>query len=295
MMTRILDGRHVASNIHERASHDIEALAIEGTTPQLATVLMSDDPADEAFMRKKRALLPDLGVQTVNVDIHPSAPAEDLYDAVERVSANPSIHGVFVQIPLPTHVDEMMVRERIAPEKDVDCFNPANVGRLAIGEPRFIPATPLAVTELLDAYEIPVAGADVVIVGRSTIIGRPLANLLVRKAPGGNATVTVCHSRTTDLAAKTRTADILITAAGTPSLVDETMVKEGATVVDISANRVERSSGTTVVGDVADETMKGVAGAMTPVPGGVGPVTIAMLVRNVVEATRRQVSEGTKR
>lgn len=287
-MARLLDGRPVAATVREEAIYLLRALAAEDVTPRLATVLMSDDPADETFMRLKRTTLPEWGVETVAVDIDPSAPAEELYAAVDRVSTDPTIHGVFVQVPLPAHVDEHVVRETIAPEKDVDGFHPTNVGRLAVGDPRFVPVTPLAVTALLDAYDVSTDGADVVIVGRSTVIGRPLANLLVRKDPGGNATVTVCHSRTRDLAAKTRSADVLVTAAGTPELVDETMVADGATVVDVSANRIEGPSGSTVVGDVAFDAVKDVAGAITPVPGGVGPVTMAMLFRNVVEATRRQ-------
>lgn len=286
-MTRILDGRPVATEIERRLQREVDALGDDGTTPRVATVLMSDDSADATFMAKKRAAFADWGVESDEIDLEPSAPAADLYEAVERASADPAIDGVFVQVPLPDHVDELQVRQRVAPAKDVDCFHPENLGRLVAGEPRFVPVTTLAVTELLDAYDVPVAGRDVVVVGRSTVIGRPLANFLLRKE-WGDATVTVCHSRTRELGAKTRRADVLVTAAGVPGLVDESMVRDGATVVDISANYREDSSGASVVGDVDFDAVKGTVDAITPVPGGVGPLTLAMLFRNVVEATRER-------
>lgn len=269
---------------------EINELADGGTTPRVATVLMSDDPGDATFMAKKRAAFADWGVESVDIDVDPSAPAGKLYESVARASGDPSIHGVFVQVPLPSHVDELQVRERVAPAKDIDCFHPENLGRLVAGEPRFVPVTTLAVMELLDAYDVPVAGADVVVVGRSTVIGRPLANVLLRKAPRGDATVTVCHSRTRDLGAKTRRADVLITAAGVPGLVSGSMVRDGATVIDVSANRRGDSADASVVGDVDFDAAKECADAITPVPGGVGPLTMAMLLRNVVQATRERVA-----
>lgn len=289
-MTRLLRGRPLATEIERRMREEVERLADDGTTPRVATVLMSDDPADTTFMAKKRAAFADWGVESVEIDVDPSAPADTLYEAVERASDDSSVHGVFVQVPLPSHVDELRVREHIAPAKDVDCFHPENLGRLAYGDPRFVPVTSLAVLELLDAYDIPVAGADVVIVGRSPVIGRPLANLLLQKAPHGNATVTVCHSRTRELAAKTRRADVLVTAAGVPGLVDGSMIRDGATVIDVSANRDDDSEEASVVGDVDFEAAKERADAITPVPGGVGPLTMAMLFRNVVQATRERVT-----
>ena len=216
--------------------------------------------------------------------------------------------GVFVQVPLPDHVSIPAVRKRVDPSKDVDCFHPLTLGGLVTGQPRFVPATPAAVCEILEAYDVPVAGQDVAIVGRSDVIGKPLANLLVQDSPRGNATVTVCHSHTADLGSVTRRADLVVTAAGEPGLVDGSMLSPGTVVVDVSANRRpvsensdsadeagagegEGTGETTVVGDVEFESARRVARAITPVPGGVGPVTLAMLVRNVVRAAERNADE----
>ena len=179
-MTRILDGRPLAREVDRRLQVDVDHLATDGKRPCVATVLMSNDLADTTFMAKKREAFADWGVESVEVDVDPTAPAEELYDAVERASGDPAVDGVFVQVPLPSHVDELQVRTRIAPSKDLDCFHPENLGRLIAGDPRFVPATTLAVVELLDHFDISVAGEDVVIVGRSTVIGLPLANLLVQ-------------------------------------------------------------------------------------------------------------------
>ena len=287
-MTRILDGRPLAKEMEQRLRIEVDELTNGGKRPCVATVLMSDDSADTTFMAKKRAAFADWGVESVAMDVSPSAPARELYDAVERASADPNVDGVFVQVPLPSHVEELQVREYIAPAKDLDCFHPENLGRLVAGDPRFVPATTQAVIELLDHYDIAVAEADVVIVGRSTVIGRPLANLLLQRGRQGDATVTVCHSRTKDLGMKTRQADVLVTAAGSPELIDESMVRDGATVVDISVNMCSDSSERSVVGDVDFDAVKGNVDAITPVPGGVGPLTMSMLFRNVVQAARER-------
>ncbi|EMA49066.1 MULTISPECIES: bifunctional 5,10-methylenetetrahydrofolate dehydrogenase/5,10-methenyltetrahydrofolate cyclohydrolase [Halococcus] len=290
-----LRGEPVAAEIRADVRDRVRELDERGVTPTLGTVLMSDDPADERFVALKHAACRDLDIASRDVRIDPGAPAERLHQAIDRLCADPEIDGVFVQIPLPDHVALAEVRRRLDPATDVDCLSFANLGRLVRGDPRYLPATSAAVRRLLTANDVSIEGEDVAIVGRSEIVGKPLANLLLHDAPDGNATVTVCHSRTTDLGAVTRWADIVVTAVGVPGLVDDSMLSPGVTVVDVSANRIESESGedTQVVGDVDFESAAAVAGAITPVPGGVGPVTLAMLVSNVVlAAERRADGEG---
>ncbi|WP_293030514.1 bifunctional 5,10-methylenetetrahydrofolate dehydrogenase/5,10-methenyltetrahydrofolate cyclohydrolase [Natronococcus sp.] len=284
MSTELLRGEPVAAPIHERVAERVQTLREEGTMPTLATVLMSDDSADECFVELKHETCADVGIATRDVRLEPDAPAERLYREVERLGETSAVDAVFVQVPLPDGVSLTGVRRRLEPTKDVDCLHPENVGRLVAGEPWFVPATTAAVCRLLSAYDVPVPGADVVVVGRSDVIGKPLANRLLWDQSGGNATVTVCHSRTTGLAAYTRRADIVVTAAGAPGLVDGSMLTRGTVVVDVSANR--RPDGG-VVGDVVFESAAEKASAITPVPGGVGPVTLAALVENVVRAATR--------
>ena len=299
MPAELLRGEPVAADIREEASGRIEALAQRGVVPTLGTVLMSDDPAAERFMDLKHSAAAEDGLSTRDVRIDPTEPATSLYEAVDRLCGDPDVDGVFVQVPLPNHVSRSAVRERLDPTTDVDCFHPETLGRLVTGRPRFVPATPAAVCAILDAYDIRLDGRDVAVVGRSDAIGKPLANRLLQDESPGNATVTVCHSRTDDLASVTKRADLVVTAAGEPGLVDGSMLSSGAVVVDVSANRRpggtdgrvpntgERAPETEVVGDVAFESARQVARAITPVPGGVGPVTLAMLVRNVVLAAER--------
>ncbi len=284
MSTELLRGEPVAAPIHERVAERVQTLREEGTMPTLATVLMRDDSADECFVELKHETCADVGIATRDVRLEPDAPAERLYREVERLGETSAVDAVFVQVPLPDGVSLTGVRRRLEPTKDVDCLHPENVGRLVAGEPWFVPATTAAVCRLLSAYDVPVPGADVVVVGRSDVIGKPLANRLLWDQSGGNATVTVCHSRTTGLAAYTRRADIVVTAAGAPGLVDGSMLTRGTVVVDVSANR--RPDGG-VVGDVVFESAAEKASAITPVPGGVGPVTLAALVENVVRAATR--------
>lgn len=283
MSTDLLRGEPVAAPIRERVADRVSTLREGGTTPTLATVLMSDDPTDERFVELKHETCADVGIATRDVRLEPDAPAERLYREVERLGETSAVDAVFVQVPLPDGVSLTGVRRRLEPTKDVDCLHLENVGRLVAGEPRFVPATTAAVCRLLSAYDVPVPGADVVVVGRSDVIGKPLANRLLWDRSGGNATVTICHSRTADLAAHTRRADIVVTAAGAPGTVDGSMLSSGAVVVDVSAN--PKSEG--VVGDVAFESAAERASAITPVPGGVGPVTLAALVENVVRAATR--------
>lgn len=255
-------------------------------SPTLGTVLASDDPAHQRFMDLKHAAAAAVGIETRDVRLTADARSPRIERAVGELAHDPAVHAVFVQFPLPAHADTAAVRRQVAPRVDVDCLHVETLGRLVAGHPRFVPATPAAVLRLLDHYDLDTAGRDVTVVGRSAVIGRPLSNLLWQRVPSGDATVTVCHTRTRHLEAKTQAADIVVTAAGQPGLVDGSMLADGAVVVDVSANRLPADG--TVVGDVDEGSAAAVAGAITPVPGGVGPVTIAMLLENVVLAAERQ-------
>ena len=295
-MTQVIDGEAVAADIREELVAGIQTLEAEGVTPGLATVLMSDDPASETYVSMKQRDCEEVGIDSVHVEIDPDAPAEELYDAVEELNADPGVHGILVQMPVPDHVDDREVLRSIDPIKDVDGFHPENVGRLVAGNGRYRPCTPHGVQKLLEARDIETEGVDAVVVGRSNIVGKPLANLLLQKAPDGNATVTVCHSRTENLAERTRAADIVVAAAGRPEFINAEMVGEGATVIDVGINRVDADTekGYELVGDVDYESAKQVAGAITPVPGGVGPMTRAMLLYNTVKAAGLQTDVGVE-
>ena len=285
-MTEIIDGNAVAAEIRAGLADGIATLADADVTPCLATVLMSDDPASQTYVSMKHSDCEEVGIEARDYEIDPEAPADDLYATIDDLNADPSVHGILVQMPLPDHVDEREVLRRIDPAKDVDGFHPENVGRLVAGHPRFKPCTPHGIQKLLAAADVETEGADVVVVGRSNIVGKPMANLLIQKSKLGNATVTVCHSRTTDLAAKTRAADVVVAAAGVPEMIDGEMLSEGCVVVDVGINRVEADTekGYELVGDVDFESAKEKASAITPVPGGVGPMTRAMLLWNTVKA-----------
>ncbi len=289
-MTHVIDGNAVADRITDGLADCVETLEAAQVTPGLATVLMSDDPASETYISMKQQACADLGIESIHHDLEPSASADELFETVAGLNEDSDVHGILVQMPVPDHVDGSSVLRSIDPLKDVDGFHPENVGRLVAGDPRYKPCTPHGIQKLLEAADVDTEGADAVIVGRSDIVGKPMANLLIQKAPGGNATVTVCHSRTEDLAAKTREADIVIAAAGVAELVDGSMIREGATVIDVGVNRVEADTekGYELVGDVEFESAKESARTITPVPGGVGPMTIAMLLYNTVKATAIQ-------
>jgi methylenetetrahydrofolate dehydrogenase (NADP+)/methenyltetrahydrofolate cyclohydrolase len=289
-MSDIIDGNAVADEVKAGLEDGIATLTDAGVTPGLATVLMSDDPASETYVSMKQRDCEEVGIDGIHVEIDADAPAEELFDTVEDLNTDDAVHGILVQMPVPEHVDTRRVLRSIDPEKDVDGFHPENVGRLVAGHARYKPCTPHGIQKLLESAGVDPEGKDAVVVGRSDIVGKPLANLLIQKAPGGNATVTVCHSRTRDLAAKTRGADILVAAAGVPEMIDGSMVKEGATVVDVGVNRVDADTekGYELVGDVEFESAREKAGAITPVPGGVGPMTRAMLLYNTVKAASRQ-------
>jgi methylenetetrahydrofolate dehydrogenase (NADP+)/methenyltetrahydrofolate cyclohydrolase len=270
---------------------EIRRLRGRGITPGLAAVLVGDNPASTTYVRMKGKACDEVGLYHETIRLKPETTDPELVALIERLNADHKIHGILVQLPLPKHIDVQRVLHRVSPEKDVDGFHPENVGKVSIGDPTgFRPATPYGVQQLLVRSEIETKGQHAVIVGRSNIVGRPMAALLLQDGPGGNATVTVCHSRTRDMKSVTRLADILIVAIGKPEFVTGEMIKPGAAVIDVGVNRVEDPStkqGYRLVGDVQFSEAKHVAGAITPVPGGVGPMTITMLLYNTVQAARQ--------
>lgn len=289
-MTTVIDGNAVAEEIRTGLRACVDSLRAAGVTPGLGTILMSDDPASQTYVSMKQQDCEEIGMRGIDVELDPTAPAETLYDAIDDLNASQDVHGFLVQMPVPEHVDEREVIDRIDPEKDVDGFHPENVGRLVAGNARFKPCTPHGILKLLESIHVDPEGKDVVIVGRSNIVGKPMANLLIQKEPGANATVTVCHSRTNGLAEKTRQADIVIAACGVPEFIDGTMLRDGVIAIDVGVNRVdaETEKGYELVGDIDYESAKDKAAAITPVPGGVGPMTRAMLLWNTVKAASAQ-------
>jgi len=285
---RTLAGDPVAESIHDRVEDGLTVLADAGVTPTLATVLMSDDPADARFMTRKHEACDRLGIEGIDRRLDPTAPAVNCYDAVASLGADPAVDALFVQVPLPEHVSEFRVRTEIVPSKDVDCFSPTALGKALEGNWPVDPVTPGAVVDLLEHYDVETAGVEATVVGRSTAIGRPLANLLFDDRPRGNATVTVCHTSTRNLRAKTRRADLLVTACGEAHLLGADAVGAGTTVVDVSANRIDTAEGTELVGDIDHAAVAPRVAAMTPVPGGVGPVTMASFLDNVVTLARER-------
>ena len=270
---------------------ELRALAARGVTPGLAAVLVGDNPASATYVRMKGQACEETGLYHETVRLPKETTQAELLALVDRLNADQKIHGILVQLPLPKQIDAQHVLRRVAPAKDVDGFHPENVGKVSIGDPTgFRPATPLGVQQLLLRSAIDTTGKHAVIVGRSNIVGRPMAALLLQDGPGGNATVTVCHSRTREIKSVTRLADILIVAMGKPEFVRGDMIKPGAVVIDVGTNRVDdpaTKTGYRLVGDVKFDEAKQVAGAITPVPGGVGPMTITMLLFNTVQAARQ--------
>jgi len=270
---------------------EIRRLRSRGITPGLAAVLVGDNAASTTYVRMKGKACDEAGLYHETIRLKPETTEAELLELIERLNADHKIHGILVQLPLPKHIDAPRVLHRVSPAKDVDGFHPENVGKVSIGDPTgFRPATPYGVHQLLVQSEIETKGQHAVIVGRSNIVGRPMAALLLQDGPGGNATVTVCHSRTRDIKSVTRLADILIVAIGKPEFVTGDMIKPGAVVIDVGVNRVDDPStkkGYRLVGDVQFAEAKQVAGAITPVPGGVGPMTITMLLYNTVQAARQ--------
>jgi methylenetetrahydrofolate dehydrogenase (NADP+)/methenyltetrahydrofolate cyclohydrolase len=284
MTATIIDGRSIAAGIRAEVALRVRALADRGVSPGLTAVLVGDDEASRIYVGAKQKASADAGIRSERLDLPGDVSQEDLLAEVDRLNRDPTVHGILVQLPLPRQIDVRTVHEAILPDKDVDGLTPVNVGRMVRGEPTFLPCTPLGIVELLVRSGIVIERSDVVIVGRGTLVGMPLAIMLAQKAPNANATVTLCHTGTRDLAGHTRRADILVAAAGRPGTITPDMVAAGATVVDVAVNRLEDG---TLVGDVDFEGVEEVAGAITPVPGGVGPMTVAMLLANTATAAER--------
>ena len=290
MSAEIISGKDIASTIRAELKDRVAGLAERGLVPGLAVVLVGDDPASHVYVRMKGRAAEEIGLHSRQITLPGDTAEEELLGVVEGLNADPEVHGILVQLPLPSHIDEQKVLLAIDPGKDVDGFHPVNVGLLSTGATEVLaPCTPWGVIQMLLRTGNDPAGKHAVVVGRSNIVGRPMASLLLRKAQGGNATVTVAHSRTADLGAITRQADILIAAIGIPEFIRGDMVKSGAVVIDVGVNRVDDDSekGYHLVGDVAFDEASKVASAITPVPGGVGPMTIAMLMSNTVDAAER--------
>ena len=287
MSAKILDGAALAKAIRAEVAATVTKAA-GSTRPGLAAVLVGEDPASAVYVRSKGKACEEAGMHSETIRLPRETTEADLLAVVDRLNADPNIHGILVQLPLPKQIDSEKVLRRVDPAKDVDGFHPVNVGKLVTGDrSAFRPATPYGVQQMLIRSGIETKGAHAVIVGRSNIVGKPMANLLIQQGPGGDATVTVCHSRTRDLPAVTRSADILIAAIGKPEFVTADMVRPGAVVIDVGINRVDDSSqpkGYRLVGDVAFAPVSELASWITPVPGGVGPMTIAMLLQNTLQA-----------
>jgi len=288
---KLIDGAAVGDAMRAELQGEIRRLKAGGITPGLAAVLVGDNPASTTYVRMKGKACDEAGLYHETVRLEPETTEAELLELIERLNGDNRIHGILVQLPLPKHIAAQRVLHRVSPAKDVDGFHPENVGKVSIGDPTgFRPATPYGVQQLLVKSGVDTRGQHAVIVGRSNIVGRPLAALLLQDGPGGNATVTVCHSRTRDMKSVTRLGDILIVAIGKPEFVTGDMIKPGAVVVDVGVNRVDDPStktGYRLVGDVLFAEAKQVAGAITPVPGGVGPMTITMLLYNTVQAARQ--------
>lgn len=281
-MATILDGKALAQTIQAEIAAGAQRLAAErGIRPGLAAVLVGDDPASQIYVRNKRKACTQVGIESWLHHLPADVPQKELLYLIAALNLDPQVHGILVQLPLPRHIDEAAVIRTVAPVKDIDGFGPENLGRLTAGHPRYYPCTPLGVQQLLVRNQIPIEGQHVVIVGRSNIVGKPLALMLMQKAAGGNATVTVCHSRSRDLAALTRQGDIVIVAIGQARFLRGDMVKPGAVAIDVGINRLPDGK---LAGDVAFDEVEPIASAITPVPGGVGPMTIAMLLHNTLRA-----------
>ena len=291
MSARIIDGKQMAEEVRGEVAADVKALVeATGVRPGLAAVLVGDDPASAIYVRNKRRACEEAGIFSESFELPETTTQEELLALVARLNADGRFHGVLVQLPLPPGISERTVILAVDPDKDVDGLHPLNVGLLLQGEPRFVPATPAGVQEMLVRSGNGPAGKSVVVVGRSNIVGKPLAALLMQKAEGANATVTVCHTGTPDIGAVTRGADIIVAAMGRPRAITADMVGDGAVVIDVGINRIEdasRKSGWRLVGDVDFDAVAEKASAISPVPGGVGPMTIAMLLKNTLRAAQR--------
>jgi len=289
LVADIISGKEVAKTLRSELKEEISKMKSSGITPGLVVILVGEDAASQVYVRKKGEACEELGIHSETVRLPPTATEDEILKLIDKYNADSKFDGILVQLPLPKQVSEGKVLMRIDPGKDVDGFHPINVGKMVVGAESYLPCTPAGIQELLVRSGNEPNGKHVVIVGRSNIVGKPIANILVQKAPGANATVTICHSRTADLPGITRQADILIAAIGVPKFVKADMVKDGVVVIDVGVNRIDdpsTKSGTRLVGDVDFEPVKEKAKAITPVPGGVGPMTIAMLMKNTIEAAK---------
>jgi methylenetetrahydrofolate dehydrogenase (NADP+)/methenyltetrahydrofolate cyclohydrolase len=289
MTAQLIKGAEVASQIREELKKEIAELKTKhNVVPGLATVLVGADPASQVYVGAKEKTCQELGIYSERHDLPEKTTQQELIALVQKLNKDPKINGILVQLPLPKHLNEEEVLYAIDPKKDVDGFHPVNVGRLMIGEPDYMPCTPAGIQQLLIRSGTKIDGAEVVVVGRSNIVGKPIANILLQKRPGANATVTICHTGTRDLAFHTKRADILIVAAGKPKAITADMVKEGVVVIDVGVNEIGKTpEGKRILaGDVDFDTVKEKAKAITPVPGGVGPMTITMLMMNTVRAAK---------
>jgi methylenetetrahydrofolate dehydrogenase (NADP+)/methenyltetrahydrofolate cyclohydrolase len=296
LQVRVISGTEISLAIYGELRKKIQLLKDDGINPGLAVILVGENPASKVYVNMKGSKCEELGMRSVTITFPESVSEEELLKRIHQLNDDDSIHGILVQLPLPEHIGKNRVMNAIAPQKDVDGFHPVNVGKLFIGRPSFLPATPAGIREILIRSEIEISGKHVVIVGRSNIVGKPMAAMLMQKGIGADATITVVHSKTKRLEEHTRAADILIVAMGRPKFITKEMVKKGAVVIDVGTNQVGDplcEKGTKLVGDVDFENVKEITSAITPVPGGVGPMTICMLMANTVKAAELTMNRKT--
>jgi methylenetetrahydrofolate dehydrogenase (NADP+)/methenyltetrahydrofolate cyclohydrolase len=286
-MAQIIDGKKIAADIRQEVKAEVTALRGQGTEPHLAVIIVGSDPASQVYVRNKHQDCEEVGIRSLVIELSADTTQAQLLDKIKELNQDKTVHGILVQSPLPKGLSEEQAFQSISPLKDVDCFHPENVGLMTLGRPRFLPCTPAGVIELLVRTGIEISGKYIVIVGRSNIVGKPLANMLLQKAKHANATVTVCHTGTKGLPYYTKQADIVIAAAGSPGMITGSMLNNNCVVIDVGVNQVTdltKKSGVRLVGDVDFESASKVASYITPVPGGVGPMTRAMLLKNTVKA-----------
>ena len=293
-MDNLIDGRAIAEQLHTETAARVAALKSRGCQPSLTFIRVGEDPASQVYVGMKERTSARLGIHSTTHVLPEKTPQNELLRLVEKLNRDPACHGILVQAPLPAHIDATQVFATVSPAKDVDGFNPVNVGRLLLGDPGgFVPCTPAGVHELLIRSQVKIAGAEVIVLGRGNIVGKPMAAILCQKSRHADATVTLCHSRTRDIRAHCLRADIIIAAMGVPEFLKADMVKPGAVVIDVGVNRIAdptAKNGTRLVGDVAFAAVQPLAGKITPNPGGVGPMTIAMLLQNTVRAAEQAVA-----
>jgi methylenetetrahydrofolate dehydrogenase (NADP+)/methenyltetrahydrofolate cyclohydrolase len=288
MTAELIDGKAIAADVRREVAEEAKALADKDVVPGLATVLVGDDPASKVYVAAKQKACAEVGIHVWDHPLPASTPEEELLDLIRSLNENPGVHGILVQLPLPEHIDEHRILDAVSPSKDADGLHPCNLGRVLAGDPLVAPATPAGIQQVLLRSNVETAGAEVVVVGRSNLVGKPIAALLMQKGPGANATVTVCHTGTRDLEVHTKRADILIAAIGRAKAVTAPMISPGVVIIDVGVNRTEDG----LCGDVDFDAAREIASRITPVPGGVGPMTIAMLLNNTVTLARRAAGVG---